>query len=498
MEMKKNIFWAIVFAAMIGMMTTGCDDSDSIEAVEEEQPSITIDSHYIQYRSYPDAEDNHPRGWISIYEDGKTVDESDISQVSLMGPDGAEMEIDTSFYKSEYFWIVWDESSNMLGPMNEIEDSGFSIRLTDEIDLPQGQYQYEVKTSEGDTAEATVNYPGATAIAGVDADTMEYRWNDDGSLWLSWEFTGSADQFRLTFWNWRAGEFLTVKLPTTVTEVTIPAQDVVKITQEKHPPNVWWRVQTRNYSEGMNYARGYSESVHIPWHFGDTIYIDNAYLQYRTYFNSENNRYQGWIGLFKGSGLIDDSDVVDIRLVGPNGNLIDVNRYFYSDSYLNAGWDEATDELGDEWWSEDSGFSIRLVDENMELPAGEYTYEVLTTQGDLLTYSIDFPGKSMMETVDPASMSYQWNADGSLYLSWAFSGVADQFRITFWSPNSGDLFYLRLPTSVTEVTLPFEWIEWITLAKNPTQVIWNVQTRNVTDDWLNYARGYSGGVGIDW
>ncbi len=498
MEMKKKLLWAIVFAAMIGMMTTGCDDSESIEAVEEEEPSIAVESAYIQYRSYPDAADNHSRGWISIYEDGKTVDESDISKISLMGPDGAEMDIDSSFYKAEYFWIVWDESNNMLGPMNEIEDCAFSIRLTDEIDLPQGQYQYEVRTSEGDTVGTTVNYPGSMDIDRVDVETMEYRWNEDGSLWLSWEFSGFADQFRLTFWNWGAGDVLTIKLPSSVTEVTIPAQDVVKITQEKHPHNVWWGVQTRNYSEGMNYARGYSGSVQIPWHFGDTIYIDGAYLQYRTFFNAENNRYQGWIGLFKGNGLIDESDVVDIRLVGPDGNLIDVNRSFYLDSYMWAEWDEAVDELGDEWWLEDSGFSIRLVDENMELPAGEYTYEVLTTQGDLLTYSIDFPGKSMMETVDPASMSYQWNADGSLYLSWAFSGVADQLRITFWSPNAGDLFNLRLPTSVTEVTLPFDWIDWINQAKNPTQVIWNVQTRNYNDDWLNYARGYSGGVEIDW
>jgi hypothetical protein len=61
-------------------------------------------------------------------------------------------------------------------------------------------------------------------------------------------------------------DLLYVRLPPGKEELTIPAEWIQKMTDLKNPSSAVWRIVTRSIEVGgNNYARGYSDTVTIPW-----------------------------------------------------------------------------------------------------------------------------------------------------------------------------------------------------------------------------------------
>jgi len=230
------------------------------------------------------------------------------------------------------------------------------------------------------------------------------------------------------------------------------------------------------------------------------VSIDGYSLQYRNFENAASNRYRGWISLTKDGIPGEVSDFTKVELKNSAGTVVnepvDVNN-LYPGSYYWGQWNNSTNSVDFSGPYVDSGYSIRF-------PAGDllddnYTYEVTTSEGDIISDTFNFPGKEELPFVQSASMSHEWLPDDSLRLTWINPVVIDydQLRIYIWDEDAGvDVAYINLPTDVDEVTIPAEWIEIMGDFYDLNSVWWQVQTRSNTNEGLNYARGYSSGVQI--
>jgi len=233
------------------------------------------------------------------------------------------------------------------------------------------------------------------------------------------------------------------------------------------------------------------------------ITFDFAYLQYRTRENGDHY-FRGWISLYQNGNVIDESDIGTIELKDANGDTIFIEgASFWADAYYFGNWNANASNV-DFSPTLDSGFSIRFNDSLTTLSPGNYTYEVTTTDGDLLTKTVYYPGEKDMPCVDDDSMAYEWQQDGSLKLTWDPPAVTDydEIRVVFDDQDEigkwGSLVYIKLPADADEVIIPSAQIQKIENLDDPVLVHWVVKTRSYTDDRNMYARGYSDTVSFLW
>jgi hypothetical protein len=133
--------------------------------------------------------------------------------------------------------------------------------------LAADTYTYEATTRLNDILTLERNYPGDTVSPVVAKNSMNYEWLGDGGLRLTWTVpAGSYDQLRIDLYTQDDDDLLYVRLPPGKEELTIPAEWIQKMTDLKNPSSAVWRIVTRSIEVGgNNYARGYSDTVTIPW-----------------------------------------------------------------------------------------------------------------------------------------------------------------------------------------------------------------------------------------
>ena len=234
--------------------------------------------------------------------------------------------------------------------------------------------------------------------------------------------------------------------------------------------------------------------------------IDYAFLQYRTY-EDQDPQYRGWIDFSKEGNPIEMSDITQIALINSAGNTVYLGvigvvsgASYYSDSHYSGTWNDSTSSVEFSGPSYYTGFTIGFPETS--LPSGDYTYEATTSQEEILSITVFFPGETPLPTVSNADMNYAWS-DNSLSLSWVIpegEGGFDDLRIILMDQDFRDLLYVTLPVDANELTVPSGIIQDITDLKNPNEAIWIIQTRSFTTtiDENNYARGYSSFVNIPW
>ena len=145
--------------------------------------------------------------------------------------------------------------------------------------------------------------------------------------------------------------------------------------------------------------------------------IEFAFLQYRTYEDGDPV-YRGWMEFSKEGNPIDMAEITQIALKNSSGNTVYLSgTSFYPTSQYNGVWNDLTSSVDFSGPFYYSGFSIEFPVET-SLPPGNYTYEATTSQEDLLSITLFFPGETTLPTVSAANMSYEWRMDNSLYLSW--------------------------------------------------------------------------------
>ena len=355
-----------------------------------------------------------------------------------------------------------------------------------------GFYTFRVENNTGDYfvytdyLEAAPHMALPVLVSPVDGEVVSV-----GNVILDWDPVDQAETYRVDMRYSDDGGATWNGMPNIYTDDT-------QATVSVNPETLYeWRVRARQF--GLYGGR--DNESRSDWKEFATydVFTIGGYLQYRTRSDA-SNEYRGWLEFTKNNNPIDVSDITLIELKDGTGNPVPINDpTFYADSSFWGGWNDTTSSVDFSGPHYSSGFSIGFPAET-NLPAGNYTYEAITSIGDLLTLTRNFPGETILPVVDAASMNYEWLIDGGLRLTWSVpaSGAYDQLRIVLMDQDWSDLLYVRLPVDKEELTIPGGWIQQMTNFKNPSAAIWLIQTRSYMADGNNYARGYSDVVNIPW
>lgn len=232
---------------------------------------INKDGSYLQYRTYSSSSKKACyQGRLNFKMDnGKALPTDSIQQISLQNSTGAQIDINnTEFRKSQIYWGSWNGTQAQVeysGPWN---NSGYMIELPQDTTLSAGNYTYNAITSEGESLDYTLNYPGIEPdFAAVNKSSIEYSWNNNGSLTISWksprvDFDGYMLYFRDKAKN---KALLYIWLPKNfkdTPEVTIPRQIVKNIKKLYNSSRIQLQVQNiRENKNDMEYAKGVARTV---------------------------------------------------------------------------------------------------------------------------------------------------------------------------------------------------------------------------------------------
>ena len=131
-----------------------------------------------------------------------------------------------------------------------------------------------------------------------------------------------------------------------------------------------------------------------------------------------------------------------------------INGFYKEDSLFWARVYQGSSSLFDRKLDTWSYFAFSIPS-TPALAAGDYTYEVTTADGSLLTSTVAFQGDTVVPVPAAPAMTHQWLPDGSLKLTWQNStGDYSTIRVRGRDENWNDLFIIAAPTTATTVTLP--------------------------------------------
>ena len=222
---------------------------------------------HVHYRTYSD-DSNEYKGWLGFTKNNQPIQASDITKIELKDSSNNPVPLGgTQFFSSSYFRGGWNSATSSVDFRGPESDSGFGIGFPVDTRLAAGTYTYEATTSGGDILTLDRYFPGETDSPVVDKNSMNYQWLGDGALYLTWTVpTGSYDRLRIDLYTQDDDDMLYVNLPPDKEELTIPAEWIQKMTDLKNPSSAKWVIVTRSIEGGgNNYARGYSDTVTIPW-----------------------------------------------------------------------------------------------------------------------------------------------------------------------------------------------------------------------------------------
>ncbi len=239
-------------------------DAGMIEALAV----VRIKGLTLHYRTYPNASRNKYQGYYEFSKAGETIETEDIVKLVLTDENGNLINTKApEFIYSEFYKIDFDPVSNTVSPAELDVYSDYSINFTDDFELQQGNYTLEATTANGQLLRESIYFPGRKVLPTPDAANIEYQWSADGSLMINWE-NPEGDYNNINFYigdqNWK--DLIYIDLPADVEQLTIPAQDIRKISELRNPiyANLLMRYRALD-DQNVNYARSYSETFQIPW-----------------------------------------------------------------------------------------------------------------------------------------------------------------------------------------------------------------------------------------
>jgi hypothetical protein len=226
--------------------------------------------------------------------------------------------------------------------------------------------------------------------------------------------------------------------------------------------------------------------------------IESVYFQYRTLEDSNSNSYRAWIGITKSGAPIQETDVDEIVVTDSAGNILTPASYgFYQNAYLSYDCVAGTCTASGPF--EDSGFWAVFGD----LPADTYQIEVITVDGETVTTNVGYAGQLALPVVASATMQSQWS-NGDLVLRWTNpTGAANwtevtQLRINVLDSSGKEVFYINTDPLNETVTIPAALVSQASNLGNGALARWQVQTRAIDANGMNYARGNSNTIGLSF
>ena len=229
------------------------------------------------------------------------------------------------------------------------------------------------------------------------------------------------------------------------------------------------------------------------------------YMQYRTYDTQGTDNFRAFI-TFKDNGQdIQPADILSVELFEQNGMPFSalvpaVSPIFFSATYTIAAWNAVNTQFESIAPNSDSGYFLDLSN-YVSIASSNYTFLAQPATGHTLLVDVFFPPQTFLVPVASTSMSYLWNPDDSLTLSWTEPIDAfDQYRVNFKDASGNDLFYGRMDPGVSQVILSSALVLEISTTGQlvgPTTINWSMQTRSYSGN-NNYARSVSDSKPIPW
>jgi hypothetical protein len=479
----------------------------------------TITNQYVQYRTYAPPATDKFQGWVALSRGGVPAPRDDIQSIALLleggtSPTPVPIQWSASNYDgSQYYKVDWD--GVQFGTYALRGDEGFRILPTDP--LAAGTYHYRVQTFSGESFDGPpMSYGGMIQLPYATWPAQPYVWNADGSLTISWvnpvndQSWPLVSELRVQLSKGSGGTVLDVRVTdTTVTSVTLPAELVAGVASLGVGPDATCQVQTRSANAGnMNDARGFSAPWTIPW-TPAWMLTAGRYVQYRTFENTSNDKYRGWVDIRKDGAPITSTDVAagDIVLKDGSGQTVaTTGAAFHASRFYNFTWDPSLSIYVLSGPMNSSGYSLDFDD----VPAGQYTFE-LATSGGPVTAGVSYPGLLALPAIASSSMTVTPNTDGGVRLAWQDPGDVDVV-LELDDDNGEALFYAfagQMPGPgpvAREFWLPPNVVQSVKdLNPSLTTWSWRVQTRAAASGpelealgmkGMNYARGLSDAVAV--
>jgi hypothetical protein len=224
----------------------------------------------------------------------------------------------------------------------------------------------------------------------------------------------------------------------------------------------------------------------------DSLQITNQYLQYRSFENSNSNRFQGWVEITKNGSHIQERDLDEILLTNSSGSPIQpTSTGFYEYGYMLL--DCTTTPCTESGPIEGTGFSGSFN----YIPAGFYNIRASTKDRLSDTATVQYAGQLVLPVIDSTTMESELiNED--LILSWTnptdTANWPDVHRLTiniFDSVGVIDVLRVVVEKDTDSVTIPASLISQAMDLASGSLVRWEIQTRAYDANGMNCARGYS-------
>ena len=239
----------------------------------EDINQTTIASSYIKYNSYADKSNNKYSGGITLANNDEYSEGFHISEIVLKDNFDNKIEIgNVNFNRSTYFVGYYNSQPYAIikGPVLSM---GFNFNIDSE-ELDEGWYSYELETKTGDKLTKSIYYPGIKEMPTFNKTELYSRWQDDGSLYLSWAISDSQiDQICVNIYGVdkyydMIHPMLFIITSPYIGELTISSEDIKVISDYISPYLAVWTIEFESISsDNINYASSYSEYAEIDWNF---------------------------------------------------------------------------------------------------------------------------------------------------------------------------------------------------------------------------------------
>lgn len=244
-----------LFACLIG----GCGGSSG---GGDNEPVYEFGSYFLQYRVFENTNVGY-QAFLPMTKNGKAIQETDIDDIRIL--DSANNPLTTvndGFDAATYMYL-----NCTAGPCVQsgpVKENGFFGSFAS---LPADTYSVEVDTSDGQTLNLDVPYPGQLILPFVSSSTMQSEWVGS-DLVLNWTNPTAAanwaevDQLRIRILDGSGKPVLYVRLNPVSNTVTINGSLLNQAAGLGDGILESWEVQTRAYdANNMNFARSYSNRL---------------------------------------------------------------------------------------------------------------------------------------------------------------------------------------------------------------------------------------------
>jgi hypothetical protein len=224
-----------------------------------------------------------------------------------------------------------------------------------------------------------------------------------------------------------------------------------------------------------------------------TYHFGGGYLQYRTREDSSGNAYRGFFNASQSGLPLQADDIVSLTVKDSNNNEVSIsNAGNWAGSYYT--YNCRTTPCNETGPVMDAGGLYATLD---TLSTGVYQIELQTTDGNILTNEMFYPGQLALPVVDSSSMQAQWS-NGDLILSWTnpINEInwleVHQLRVVLFDADYNELVFVSLNATDQTVTMPADLVNKAAALGNASGIVsWQVQTRAYDEYGMNYARGNS-------